>query len=85
MDTKSTRVREITKIIRVFPSPALGRMVHYGVDGTARAAIITDVDMLSLSGRVILTVFPPGEPSFSVDARYSKTLRDGCWSWPSGL
>jgi hypothetical protein len=62
--------------------PEIGRTVYYGVDGIARAAIIVDVDHLSLAGKVSLTVFLPGKPSLSVDAKYSRTLRNGFWSWP---
>jgi len=54
------------------------------MDGAARAAIIIDIDHLSLAGRVTLTVFPPGKPPFSTDASYSTGLRNGFWSWPPG-
>ena len=80
---KTTERLKIFQTLQSRP-PEIGRSVHYGMDGAARAAIIIDIDHLSLAGRVTLTVFPPGKPSFSTDASYSTALRNGFWSWPPG-
>lgn len=80
-DTKSSKRLENFWKLGERP-PAVGSTVHYGMKGSARAAIVSDVDMLSLDGRVSLTVFPPGGPSFSIDAIYSDQLKNGYWTWP---
>ena len=78
---KSTKTLKIFQKLQARP-PTIGLTVHYGMKGIARAAIISEVDHLSLAGKVHLTVFPPGEPPFPVDARYSEKLRNGFWTWP---
>jgi hypothetical protein len=81
---KSTKTLKIFHQLQARP-PAVGSTVHYGVNGRARAAIISEVDPFSLSGKVHLTVFLPGKPTFSTDAYYSARLKNGFWTWPSSL